>query len=73
MTAARAMAADSSPFQYRFPSTAPRNESPRFAGTADSRFSMTVSRLNSLASWKVRTSPSRARRNAGIPVMSCPR
>jgi hypothetical protein len=29
--------------------------------------------LRGLASWKVRTSPSRARRNAGIAVMSCPR
>ena len=43
------------------------------AGTADKRFSITVSRLNSLASWKVRTSPSRARGNAGLEVMSCPR
>ena len=33
---------------------------------------MTVSRLNSLASWKVRTSPSRARRYAGTPVISRP-
>ena len=37
------------------------------AGAADSRFSMTVSRLNSLASWNVRTRPSRARRKAGTP------
>ena len=38
------------------------SESPRLPGTAASRFSSTVSRLNSLASWNVRTSPSRARR-----------
>ena len=33
---------------------------------------MTVSRLNSLASWKVLTSPIWARRNAGTAVMSSP-
>ncbi len=73
MTCARAIAAASSAFQYRFPAIAPRSESPRFSGTADSRFSITVSRLNSLASWNVRSRPSLARRNAGLAVMSCPR
>ncbi len=34
---------------------------------------MTVSRLNSLASWNVRTSPIRARRYAGSGVTSFPR
>ena len=64
---ALAIAAASSARQYRGPASAPRNESPRLRGTADSRFSSTVSRLNSLASWKVRTRPSRARRYAGRP------
>ena len=69
---ALAITALSSSRQYRGPATAPRNESPRLPGAADSRFSSTVSRLNSLASWNVRTRPVRARRYAGRSVMSAP-
>ena len=72
ISAARAIAAASSPRQYRLPATAPRKESPRLPGAAESRFSITVSRLNSLASWNVLTSPILARRNAGSAVMSWP-
>src|SRR3984893_7472955 len=52
--------------------SAPKSESPRLSGAATSRFSSTVSRANSEGSWKVRTSPRRARAYAGRRVMSCP-
>src|SRR5438309_3747566 len=62
----------SSLIQNRFPIRAPNSESPRFWGAATRRFSRTVSRANSDGSWKVRTSPRRARVYVGSRVMSSP-
>src|SRR5690606_31315972 len=45
---------------------------PRWACAASRAFSRTVSDGNRLVIWKLRTRPSRARRNTGAPVMSVP-
>ena len=57
ISSARSMFALSSTPQRRRPRNDPQNESPDWPGIALTRFSSTVSFLNSLASWKVRTSP----------------